>query len=59
MENETERIPILRLGEEGKSSIKDIVARESPLTIVLNNHELVTLLCPPTNPENSGKRTES
>ena len=49
MENETERIPILRLTEEGKSSIKDIVVREFPLTIILNNQELVTLLCSPTN----------
>jgi FdhD protein len=49
MENETERIRVLRLTEEGKSSIEDIVVREFPLTIVLNNQELVTLLCSPTN----------
>ena len=51
MENETERIRVLRLTEEGKSSIEDIVVREFPLTIVLNNQELVTLLCSPTNLE--------
>jgi FdhD protein len=51
MESETNRIPILRFGEEGKSSIKDIVVREFPLTIVLNGQELVTLLCSPTNLE--------
>nr|MBC8512037.1 sulfurtransferase FdhD [Dehalococcoidia bacterium] len=39
MENETERIRVLRLTEEGKSSIEDIVVREFPLTIVLNNQE--------------------
>ena len=49
MENETERIPILRLTEEGKSSIEGVVVREFALTIILNNQELVTLLCSPTN----------
>jgi len=49
MENEVERFPILRLTREGRSSIEDIVAREFPLTIILNNQELVTLLCSPTN----------
>jgi len=47
MENEVERIPILRLTEEGRSNIDDVVAREFPLTIILNNQELVTLLCSP------------
>ena len=49
MENETEKISILRLTEKGRSSIEDVVAREFPLTIILNNQELVTLLCSPTN----------
>ncbi len=49
MENEVERFPILRLTREGRSSIEDIFAREFPLTIILNNQELVTLLCSPTN----------
>ena len=47
MENETQKIPILRLTEEGSSNIEDIVVRESPLTIILNNQEVVTLLCSP------------
>ncbi|MDP2729495.1 MAG: formate dehydrogenase accessory sulfurtransferase FdhD [Dehalococcoidales bacterium] len=47
MESEIERIPILRLTEESRSSLDDVVARESPLTIILNNQELVTLLCSP------------
>ena len=47
MENEIEKIPILRLTEENRSNIEDVVAREFPLTIVLNNQELVTLLCSP------------
>ena len=47
MENEVERLPILRLNEESESSIEDVLAREFPLTIILNNQELVTLLCSP------------
>jgi len=47
MESEIERIPILRLTEESRSNLDDVVAREFPLTIILNNQELVTLLCSP------------
>ena len=47
MENEIEKIPILRLTEKSKSNIDDTVAREFPLTIILNNQEVVTLLCSP------------
>ena len=47
MENEIEKIPILRLTEESINKIEDVVVREFPLTIVLNNQELVTLLCSP------------
>ncbi|MFC1862016.1 formate dehydrogenase accessory sulfurtransferase FdhD [Chloroflexota bacterium] len=47
MENEIENVSILRLTEEGRSNLKDVVAREFPLTIILNNQELVTLLCSP------------
>ena len=49
MVGEVERVPISRLTEEGKSRADDIVVREFPLTIVLNNQELVTLLCSPKN----------
>ena len=49
MNNETERFSILRLTEKGGSSIEVEVAKEFPLTIVLNNQELVTLLCSPTD----------
>jgi formate dehydrogenase assembly factor FdhD len=47
MDSEIEKVPVVRLGEEGRSNIEDIVAREFPLTIILNNQELVTLLCSP------------
>lgn len=45
--NEVEKIPVLRLSGESSSKIEDVVAREFPLTIILNNRELVTLLCSP------------
>jgi FdhD protein len=47
METEVERVPVLRLTEGNRSSLEDIVAREFPLTIILNDRELVTLLCTP------------
>ena len=49
MENETERFPILRLSDKGRESIEDVVVKEFSLTIILNNQELVTLLCSPTD----------
>ena len=51
MENEIEKVSILRITEQGKSKVKDVVVREFPLAIVLNNQELVTLLCSPTDLE--------
>ena len=49
MDNETEKFSILKFTEKGSSNIEGKVAKESPLTIILNNQELVTLLCSPTN----------
>ena len=49
MDNGTERFRILKLSEKGTSCIEDVVAREFPLTVMLNSQELVTLLCSPTN----------
>ncbi len=49
MGGEVEKIPILRLTEGERNDIEDMVAREFPLTIILNNQELVTLLCSPVN----------
>src|SRR4030042_5493001 len=49
MDSEIEKINILRLTEEGRESIEDIVVREFPITIILNNEELVTMLCSPKN----------
>ena len=49
MESKVDRFPILRLTREGSGSIEDVVAREFPLTLILNDQELVTLLCSPTD----------
>ncbi|MBC8275524.1 MAG: formate dehydrogenase accessory sulfurtransferase FdhD [Chloroflexi bacterium] len=49
MVSEVEKVPVLRLTEADKSAAADVVVREFPLTIVLNNQELVTLLCSPKN----------
>jgi len=51
MEEEIERLPILRVSEQGRSEVEDTVVREFPLTIILNERELVTLLCSPTKLE--------
>jgi FdhD protein len=49
MDNDTEKLAVLKLTETSSSNIEDVVAKESPLTIILNNRELVTLLCSPAN----------
>ena len=46
---EIREFSILRVTEEGRREVEDVVAREFPLTIILNNQELVTLLCTPTD----------
>jgi FdhD protein len=51
MDNEVEKIPILRFTEEGGRNIEDVVAREFPVTLILNDQELVTVLCSPKNLE--------
>lgn len=44
-----ERFSILCVTEEGKSEIEDMLAREGSLTIILNEHQLATLFCTPSN----------
>jgi FdhD protein len=51
MSDEIERLSVLRITEGGKSDSETLVASEFSLTIILNNQELVTLLCSPTNLE--------
>jgi len=43
----TEMVRIQRVTREGKQDAEDLVTKELPLTIILNNQELVTLLCSP------------
>jgi FdhD protein len=47
--SQVKKVTISRFAEEGKKSADDVVVTEFPLTIVLNNQELVTLLCSPQN----------
>jgi len=42
-----DKVPILRVTKESRNQMEDTVVTESHLTIVLNNRELVTLLCSP------------
>ncbi len=51
MDNETELLDVTRFTGDGSSSTRAMVATEFPVTIILNNKELVTLLCSPTNLE--------
>jgi FdhD protein len=49
MNLETKEIPIIRIDAKGKSPQNDVVARELPLTIILNDRTLATLLASPTD----------
>lgn len=44
-----EEVNILRIAEGEASARKDVVVKEFPLTIVLNDQEIVTLLCSPAD----------
>ena len=46
-----EKFPVQRVTREGKTEAEDIIVNEMPLTIILNNRELVTLLCSPADLE--------
>lgn len=47
MMDEVRGVTVLRVTKEDRSQVEDVVAREFPLTIILDNEELVTLLCSP------------
>jgi FdhD protein len=49
MEIETGQVEVWRIADESGAAVEDVVAREFPLTVVLNDRELVTLLCSPAN----------
>jgi len=42
-----EKLPVVRITEGIRSDVEDLVVKEAPLTIVLDNQELVTMLCSP------------
>ncbi|MBE9573656.1 MAG: formate dehydrogenase accessory sulfurtransferase FdhD [Proteobacteria bacterium] len=46
-----DKVPILRVVKESQKQVEDTVVTEFHLTIVLNNRELVTLLCSPAKLE--------
>jgi FdhD protein len=45
---EAKKFPIVRVTEQSRIESESTIATEFSLTIVLNNRELVTLLCTPT-----------
>ena len=47
MKEGMEGFPVLKVQGEGRDAVRDMVATEFPLTIVLNGEELTTLLCTP------------
>jgi FdhD protein len=49
MDDEVQKVPVLKLTGRGATGIEDIVARESSLTVMLNDQDVVTLLCSPAD----------
>jgi FdhD protein len=49
METEVGRVDVWRVTEDDSAAVEDVVAREYPLTVFLNDRELVTLLCSPAD----------
>ncbi len=52
MDDRVETVNIRRVTSEGVTSLEDMVVREFPLTVMLNDQELVTLLCSPADQKN-------
>lgn len=44
-----EKLPVVKITADGRADVEDLVVKEAPLTIVLDNQELVTMLCLPAN----------
>lgn len=51
MNDNAAKSPVLRFTRESRSNTEETIARECPLTVVLNNQEMVTLLCSPQDPK--------
>ena len=52
MESDLERVEVWRFTDGSSVIAEDVVAREFPLTVILNDRELVTLLCSPADLKN-------
>ncbi len=52
MDNLLETVNIVKIVDQQSSSQQDLVVSETPLTIFVNDQELVTLLCSPTHQKN-------
>lgn len=49
MTDSLEKVEILRVTNQGQATVEDIVVGEFPMTLILNDQELVTLLCTPSD----------
>ncbi len=49
MTDSLEKVEILRVTDQGQATVEDIVVGEFPMTLMLNDQELVTLLCTPSD----------
>lgn len=47
MKSESGKYPVLRFTKKGGSRVEEAIAEEFPLTVIVNDQELVTLLCSP------------
>lgn len=52
MDSLIESVAILQFTNEGHSQVTDVVIRETPLTLFVNNQEMLTLLCTPDHQQN-------
>lgn len=52
MRSDVENVQVWRFSDDAGRTVDDVVAREFPLTIILNDRELVTLLCSPADLKN-------
>jgi FdhD protein len=51
MRVDTRRVGVLKIAESGSKKDRDMVVRETPLTVFLNDDHLVTLMCSPRDSE--------
>ena len=49
MEREVKKLYVFNVNGKDTKRVEDTVVKEFPLTILLNNHEIMTLICTPSN----------